>query len=113
MIRCTEVQEKIAWGLVLALEDCHHTAECSACTAVAAGWSRLQELMDESPVVVPDGFADRVMARLGDETPHVRRLLDERWVQIGLTHVGALVTLANLVRFVAALLVPSTSLGTP
>ena len=36
---------------------------------------------------------------------------NRRWVQITLANLGALVTMANLIRFVMRLLIPSTSLG--
>jgi hypothetical protein len=39
------------------------------------------------------------------------RWFDHRWVQVGLANVGALVSLYNLVRFVARVLVPSLSFG--
>jgi hypothetical protein len=119
MTPCTEVEEKIAFGFSLTAEESRHAMDCGDCAAVAQEWSRLEGVLDElrraskaSPAAfdVPAGFADRVMARL-PAAPAGARLLDRRWAQIVLAHLGALVTLVNIVRFVAGLLVPSTSLG--
>jgi anti-sigma factor RsiW len=110
MTPCTEIQNTIAHGLALTAEQSQHMATCSGCAAVAEHWSRLDMMLTSAQVEVADGFADRVMARL-DEPTAVPDLLERRWVQITLANLGALVTMANLIRFVMRLLIPSTSLG--
>jgi hypothetical protein len=116
---CNDVQEKIARGLLTAAPDRAHAVSCPACAAVAQEWSLVQAAIDDaqSEGVVPDGFADRVMARLGDDLendqpqPASAGLWERRWVQVVLANVGAVFTLANVLRFVVRVLVPSTSLG--
>ena len=92
-----------------------HLAGCPGCTRVADEHFALEALLvDEldNLVQVPDGFADRVMARLDEVAPDkLDRLLGRRWFQIALAHVGLAMAIANVLRFVLASLVPSASLG--
>ncbi len=109
---CTNTQESVALGVHLSDSQRQHLGACPSCAAVAAQWSVLDSLCaGEATAEVPAGFADAVMARVEAEGPGPRGWLDRRWVQVGLANLAALVTLANLVRFVARLLVPVTSLG--
>jgi hypothetical protein len=112
---CNEVQEKVALGQRLAPTESAHVAVCAACGRVAEAWGTLDLALDEvRPVVeVPAGFADTVMRAIAEEEGETcaLRWFDHRWVQVGLANVGALVSLYNLVRFVARVLVPSLSFG--
>jgi hypothetical protein len=112
---CNEVQEKVALGQRLAQAEAEHAASCATCGRVAEAWGTLELALDDlRPMVeVPAGFADRVMQAIVQEEKESRSLrwFEHRWAQVGLAHVGALVSLYNLVRFVAHVLVPSLSLG--
>ena len=82
---------------------------------MAEAWGTLDAALDEiRPVAeVPAGFADRVMLAIAEEKNESRspRWFEHRWVQVGLANVGALVSLYNLFRFVAHVLVASLSFG--
>jgi hypothetical protein len=111
MTPCMETQERIAHGQALTAVQSQHLATCVACVAVAEQWSLLDGMLASASVEVAEGFADRVMARLGEQPTPMPGLFERRWVQITLANLGALVTIANLIRFVVRLLIPSTSLG--
>ena len=112
---CNEVQEKVALGQPLAAAESAHVATCTACGRVAESWGTLDVALDaiEPLAQVPEGFAGRVMRAIEDEESEARSLrwFEYRWVQLGLANVGALVSLFNLFRFVAHVLVPSLSFG--
>ena len=90
---------------------------CAGCGRLAAEFVALDALVSDGidgGIVVPDGFADRVMADLGAEGAAVSRfesLLGRRWVQLALAQVGLAVAIANLLRFVFSTLMPAASLG--
>lgn len=114
-LSCSRVQESIVAGAAMDANDQAHAVACPACARVAAECMALEGMVVEemNGVVVPDGFADRVMARLGDDVA-VSRLdgwLGRRWVQLALAQVGLAVAIVNVVRFVLATLVPAASLG--
>ena len=99
-----------------------HAASCASCGALTRQMADLDKAFaGHLDVHVPEGFADRVMARLPPAsaarearrglTARLNGLLERRSVQIALAHAGAAVTIANLIRFVFSLLVPATSLG--
>jgi hypothetical protein len=120
MSPCNVIQERIVAGEQLD-EGCQaHVVTCTRCSSTAAECLALDQAMIEGfdAVVIPDGFADEVMARL-DEPPAlspalssaIDRLLGRRWVQIALAHVGLAMATVNLLRFVLSSLLPTTSLG--
>jgi hypothetical protein len=104
-------------GEVLDENNQAHTLSCVSCSRFVAEWLALDSLIAEEidgKVVVPDGFADRVMAKIvpaADATSRVDALLRRRWVQLALTQVGLAVAIANLLRFVFSTLLPASSLG--
>ena len=116
---CNRVQECIALGEALDEASQGHVLDCAQCARVAAEFVTLDAQVTgelASAVVVPDGFADRVMARLDEASLRrtegkLDRLLGRRWVQIGLAYMGAAVALVNLLRFVLGSLIPGASLG--
>jgi len=113
-MNCNQVQETIARGETLGPHERAHAAACVVCATVMESWSQLDDLLQAGPAEsVPDGFADRVMATLSNESVTVAplRWFERRWVQLGLVQVGALVSLFNVFRFVLRVLVPTLSLG--
>lgn len=114
---CNAIQERIVVGEVLDEASQEHVLACASCGGLAAEWVALDGLVAHGlagGIVVPDGFADRVMDRLVSEPAadsRIQRLLGRRWVQLALTQVGLAVAIANLLRFVFSTLVPAASLG--
>jgi hypothetical protein len=114
---CTIIQERIVLGQILDENSQSHVLACAGCGRLAADFMALDALVAsgiDGGIVVPDGFADRVMAGLGPEAvaaSRLERLLGRRWVQLALTQVGLAVAIANLVRFVFSTLMPAASLG--
>jgi hypothetical protein len=114
---CNAIQEHIVAGEILDETDQAHPLSCVRCSRFVAEWLALDSLIAEEidgKVVVPDGFADRVMAKIepaADATSRVDVLLGRRWVQLALTQVGLAVAIANLLRFVFSTLLPASSLG--
>jgi hypothetical protein len=116
---CNLIQERIVAGEALDERDQAHALACPGCARVTAEWLALDSLLAydlDGGIVVPDGFADRVMAGLEQPVQGqtgFERMLSRRWVQLVLAHVGLVVALANIVRFVLSALVPAASLGGP
>ncbi len=115
LLSCNAIEERIAVGEALDEASQAHVLACPRCTAVAADYLALDARVGDelaSAVIVPEGFADRVMAALQDApVSRLDQVLGRRWVQIALAHVGAAVALANLMRFVFSSIIPSASLG--
>jgi anti-sigma factor RsiW len=114
---CNQIQERIVAGEALDESGQDHVLGCPGCGRCAAEWSALDaEIADaiDGGVVVPEGFADRVMAQI-EESPAtpawLERWLGRRSVQLILAHVGLCVAGFNLLRFVFSTLVPAASLG--
>ncbi len=122
-LSCNLIQERIVAGETLDEREQAHALACASCARVAAEWLALDSAIADGidgGIVVPDGFADRVMAGLhkaSDGAPRtatrLERALGRRWVQLALAQVGLVVALANVVRFVLSALVPAASLGGP
>ena len=114
---CNAIQERIVAGDFLDETNQAHTLACVRCGRFVSEWLALDSLIAEEidgKVVVPDGFADRVMAKIvptADATSRFDALLGRRWVQLALTQVGLAVAIANLLRFVFSTLLPASSLG--
>ena len=116
-VSCNALQERIVVGEALDEVGQAHVLACASCSRLATEWMALDSLVAgglDGGVVVPDGFADRVMAAIVPAPISVSRLeelLGKRWVQLALTQVGFAVAIANLIRFVFSSLVPGASLG--
>ena len=114
---CNAIQERIVVGEVLDEASQAHVLSCARCGRLAVDWLALDSLVVEEidgGIVVPDGFAERVMSRLAPTPAPATRfegLLGRRWVQLALAQIGLAVAIANLLRFVFASLVPGASLG--
>jgi anti-sigma factor RsiW len=113
MNRCTDLQERIAQGEPLAAspssDEQQHLLDCAACAAVAASYSRLDATLRGMRDEVPDGFADRVLARIArerDADPPPRP-----WLLLALTPVCALIAAGNVAWFVLSSLLPAAGLG--
>jgi hypothetical protein len=112
MSHCTEVQERIALGESLPDTEQAHLLRCPGCSLVAETYSLLDASLELLAEPVPDGFADRLMSRLG--TPEVARgarWFDAGWAELALVNVAFVCALLNAARFVAGVLIPSVSLG--
>jgi hypothetical protein len=63
---CHATQENIASGVQLSSDEQRHLDACASCRRVFEEYRRLEALFAFDDVVIPDGFADAVMARIGD-----------------------------------------------
>lgn len=112
---CSPIQETIVAGRGLGESEQAHVLVCPRCARVAADCAGLDAVIagGMDGIVVPDDFADSVMARVETEGKSSRldRLLGRPAVQWTLAYVGFAVAIGNVVRFVLAMLVPSASLG--
>lgn len=61
---CNLVQENIAWGKPLCMEDKKHILVCNKCSAVATQLEELDSLMRSESIDIPLGFADGVMLKI-------------------------------------------------
>lgn len=97
---CLLIQEDIAWGRELRQEDKKHVLSCSACSEIAAQVAELDSLIREViEPKIPPGFADRVVAKIGEEEtksdnplyrwfPLFERILYSKSVQWVLAGIG-------------------------
>ena len=109
---CNRIQEDIAAGAGLDPEAQRHVAECTGCAPVAAAYSLLDATLEAFAPEVPAGFADRVMALIGqDDAPSPLRWFERRWVQIAFAHAAAACTVFNVARFVVRIFVADIALG--
>ena len=99
-ISCSPVQEELAWGRSLNVDQKSHVMECEDCHRVALEITALDQVMSSQfEVEVPDHFADRVMLKIKEYEKAsafnslFQRFLDSRAVHWGLTYFGALVAL--------------------
>ena len=116
-LMCNAIQERIVAGETLNEVSQAHVLDCASCGRFAAEWLALDHYVAEEiagKLVVPDGFADRVMASIAparDAHSRLDDLLGRRWIQLALTQVGLAVAIANLLRFLFSTVLPVTSLG--
>ena len=66
---CHAVQESVASGVRLSPAGQRHLEECVSCQKVLDEYHQLEALFTFHDVVIPDGFADGVMARIGNASP--------------------------------------------
>jgi hypothetical protein len=111
-MKCGDVQEAVAMGRNLPDEARSHLLACQACAEVAASYCELDQCLDAAAarVVVPEGFADRIMAALPTESP-APAFWRRPWVYVVFAHAAAGVGLFNLLRLVLRFVIPSPGLG--
>jgi hypothetical protein len=109
-MNCNDIQEQLALGESVPTQASEHIRSCVSCTNVALAYSEIDRLLEGTSLstVVPEGFADRVMAALAH--PPVR-WWERRTVQIAFTNAAAGISIFNVIRFLFRILVPSLSLG--
>lgn len=61
---CMLVQENIAWGRALSDLDQNHVLSCPRCSGLAMDFEEIDSAIRDIEVVVPVGFADKVMANI-------------------------------------------------
>ncbi len=116
---CTETQEKLTRGEALDDGERDHALSCAECGAFAAACATLDVALTELEPCVPEGFADRVMARIerevdgprGRERATPTLWYEQRWAGMLLASAAALVAILNFARFVAGVLMPVGSVG--
>jgi hypothetical protein len=108
---CNLIQEDIAWGRGLSVEDRQHALSCRACSETAAQFEALDSLVREGlEADVPEGFADRVVRQIeaeqkGEEIsragryPFWERIFFSKAVQWGLVGIGSAFGLLRVIRF--------------
>ena len=116
---CQSVQESIASGVHLPAQHQHHLSACAACQDVAEQYRQLEAMFALDDVQIPDGFADSVMARIGEEheagrrdwlmhlNDRVARLAVRPFAQWVLLSFALMMSILNLMRFVFFLLTPA------
>lgn len=117
---CNLIQEDIAWGRGLSLEDRTHVLSCRACSETAAQFEALDSLVRNAMEAdVPEGFADRVVGQIEAERqreripPAVRfpfweRVFFSKAVQWGLVGIGLAFGLLRVIRFFAEVVIHAT-----
>ena len=77
---CNIIQQAIAIGQELTQEQAAHVSGCLDCGALQREYAQLDQLVEQAMTqAVPDGFAERVLARLPTPPRHAGdNLFDER-----------------------------------
>lgn len=108
---CHLIQEDIAWNRELSQEDKNHVLSCSSCSEIADQVAELDSLVREViEQEIPTGFADRVVARIGEEEnkgdnlfsqwlPLLEKIFYSRAVQWALVGIGSVIGLFKIFRF--------------
>jgi len=114
---CHLIQEDIAWARGLSPEDQKHVLSCSACSETAARFEELDSLVRNAMGAdVPNGFADRVVAKieaekrtrdilLGGRLPYLEMIFFSRAVQWALVGIGSVFGLLRILRFFAGMVI--------
>ena len=117
---CHLIQEDIAWGRGLSLEDQQHVLSCRACSETAAQFETLDSLVrDAMEADVPEGFADRVVRQIEAEQqreniplagrfPFWERIFFSKAVQWGLVGIGSVFGLLRVIRFFTEVVLHAT-----
>jgi hypothetical protein len=117
---CNLIQEDIAWGRGLSVEDQKHVLSCSVCSETAAQFEALDSLVRSAMETdVPEGFADRVVGqieaeqqeedfRLAGRVPFWERIFFSKAVQWGLLGIGAAVGLLRVLRLFTEVVMHAT-----
>jgi anti-sigma factor RsiW len=113
---CNLIQEDIAWGRGLSLEDQQHALACRACSETAAQFEALDSLVRSAMEAdVPEGFADRVVRQIeADEQREGisltgrlfwERIFFSKAVQWALVGIGSAFGLLRVIRFFAEVVI--------
>ena len=114
---CHLIQEDIAWARGLSPEDQKHVLSCGACSETAARFEELDSLVRNAMGAdVPNGFADRVVAKieaekrtrdilLGRRLPYLEMIFFSRAVQWALVGIGSVFGLLRILRFFAGMVI--------
>jgi hypothetical protein len=117
---CNLIQEDIAWGRGLSVEDQKHVLSCSVCSETTAQFEALDSLVRSAMETdVPEGFADRVVGqieaeqkeedfRLAGRVPFWERIFFSKAVQWGLLGIGAAVGLLRVLRLFTEVVMHAT-----
>jgi hypothetical protein len=108
---CHLIQEDIAWGRGLCVEDQRHVLSCRACSETEVQFEALDSVVRNAMEAdVPEGFADRVVGRIeAEQQSELRSLAGQipiweraffskafQWILVGL---GSAFGLLKIVRF--------------
>lgn len=115
---CDIIQQSIAIGEMLTSSQKIHVDNCPQCRALQSEFNQLNQLVEQSiEEAVPDGFADRVMAKLPSSPQSVptnlfgsklldlfghSRLLQATWVGLGIA-----LGVGHIVRFFLGVFITS------
>ena len=114
---CHLILEYIAWARGLSPEDQKHVLSCGACSETAARFEELDSLVRNAMGAdVPNGFADRVVAKieaekrtrdilLGRRLPYLEMIFFSRAVQWALVGIGSVFGLLRILRFFAGMVI--------
>jgi hypothetical protein len=117
---CNLIQEDIAWGRGLSVEDQEHALSCRACSETTARFETLDSLVrNVMEADVPEGFANRVVGQIEAEQqrehaplagrfPFWERIFFSRAVQWGLVGIGSVLGLLRVIRFFAEVVIHAT-----
>jgi len=117
---CNLIQEDIAWGRGLSVEDQEHVLSCGACSETAAQFEALDSLVRNTmDAEVPEGFADRVVRQieakqqtedisLAGRFPFWERIFFSKAVQWGLVGIGSAFGLLRVLRFFTEVVIHAT-----
>jgi len=117
---CNLIQEDIAWGRGLSVEDQEHVLSCRACSETTAQFETLDSLVRNAMEAdVPEGFADRVVRQIEAEQqreniplagrfPFWERIFFSRAVQWGLVGIGSVFGLLRVIRFFTEVVIHAT-----
>jgi len=116
---CETIQETIALAHTLTQAQKAHLATCTHCQRVQQQMQQLDSLVEQATQdLVPQGFVERVMARLPGSTPSLNSesLLGEkllamvsrsRLLQTLLLGLGMVVGITHIVRFFVSIFIAS------
>ncbi len=117
---CNLIQEDIAWGRGLSVQDQEHVLSCRVCSETAAQFETLDSLVRNAMETdVPEGFADRVVRQIEAEQlrvsiplagrfPFWERIFFSRAIQWGLVGIGLVFGLLRVIRFFAEVVIHAT-----
>ena len=117
---CNLIQEDIAWGRGLSVEDQEHVLSCRVCSETTAQFETLDSLVRNAMEAdVPEGFADRVIRQIEAEQqreniplagryPFWERIFFSRAVQWGLVGIGSVFGLLRVIKFFTEVVIHAT-----
>jgi hypothetical protein len=103
---CALIQEQIAWDRELPEQLQLHVLSCTDCNRVATEFASLNSWVAEQfDASIPEGFADRVMARIASQS-RSNRIFSSVWMQTAIVAAGCVIAVLHLIRFVLVAVVP-------